>query len=280
MNLRTGLAALAIATSGVAAHAQKAAKVMTKNDSIVNTVKSATQHGDSVATITFAQAKQMLGLGKKAPKGMVTVTRTRAAFQGKINSKNGLDGDFAYNTVSKMVRDPRLKPETKVTYGLGYVNSKVIGNAGTATAKVEKGNVNVRGDMFLGKKNDDVRGGLKLRAGYDYKLGSGFSAGPEVGLHTKMQKVNNDLHGYFAPELSGMAKFKHTFDNGVRVNAEAGAGAAAKLGYNNRTTGVGSIVPTARAEASVGYKALDFVVGGGKDVHLGKNANVGVRFTF
>ena len=252
---------------------------MTKNDSIVNTVKAATHKSDSVATITFAQAKHMLGIGEKAPKGMVKVTRTRAAFQGKINNNN-LNGDFAYNTTSKMVRDPRLKPETKVTYGLGYVNSKVIGNAGTATAKVEKGNVNVRGDMFLGKKNDDVRGGLKLRAGYDYKLGSGFSAGPEVGLHTKMQKVNNDLHGYFAPELSGMAKFKHTFDNGVRVNAEAGAGAAAKLGYNNRSTGVGSIVPTARAEASVGYKALDFVVGGGKDVHLGKNANVGVRFTF
>ena len=279
MNLRTGLAALAIATSGVAAHAQKAAKVMTKNDSIVNTVKAATHKSDSVATITFAQAKHMLGIGEKAPKGMVKVTRTRAAFQGKIHNNN-LNGDFAYNTVSKMVRDPRLKPETKVSYGLGYLNSDVIGNAGTATAKVEKGHVNVRGDMFLGKKNDDVRGGLKLRAGYDYKLGSGFSAGPEVGLHTKMQKVNNDLHGYFAPELSGMAKFKHTFDNGVRVNAEAGAGAAAKLGYNNRSTGVGSIVPTARAEASVGYKALDFVVGGGKDVHLGKNATVGVRFTF
>lgn len=279
MNLRTGLAALAIATSGVAAHAQKAAKVMTKNDSIVNTVKAATHKSDSVATITFAQAKHMLGIGEKAPKGMVKVTRTRAAFQGKIHNNN-LNGDFAYNTVSKMVRDPRLKPETKVSYGLGYLNSDVIGNAGTATAKVEKGHVNVRGDMFLGKKNDDVRGGLKLRAGYDYKLGSGFSVGPEVGLHTKMQKVNNDLHGYFAPELSGMAKFKHTFDNGVRVNAEAGAGAAAKLGYNNRSTGVGSIVPTARAEASVGYKALDFVVGGGKDVHLGKNANVGVRFTF
>lgn len=279
MNLRTGLAALAIATSSVASHAQKTAKVMTKNDSIVNTVKAATHKGDSVATVTFAQAKQMLGIGEKAPKGMVKVTRTRAAFQGKINN-NTLNGDFAYNSTSKMVRDPRLKPETKVTYGLGYVNSKEVGNAGTVTAKVEKGNTNVRGDMFLGKKNDDVRGGLKLRAGYDYKLGSGFSAGPEVGLHTKMQKVNNDLHGYFAPELSGMTKFKHTFDNGVRVNAEAGAGAAAKLGYNNRTTGVGSIVPTARAEASVGYKALDFVVGGGKDVHLGKNANVGVRFTF
>ena len=59
MNLRTGLAALAIATSGVAAHAQKAAKVMTKNDSIVNTVKAATHKSDSVATITFAQAKHM-----------------------------------------------------------------------------------------------------------------------------------------------------------------------------------------------------------------------------
>lgn len=280
MNLRTGLAALAIATSGLTAHAQQAAKVTTKNAAVVETVKAATQKSDSVASVTFAQAQQMLGIGKsKAPKGMVTVTKTKAKFNGKVSPK-GLDGDLSYETASKAIRDPRLKPETKVSYGVGYSNSKLVGNAGTATAKLEKGNVNVRGDMFLGKLNDDVKGGLKLRAGYDYKIGNGFSVGPEVGLHTKMQKVNNDIHGYFAPEVSGMGKFKHEFDNGVRVNAEAGAGAAAKLGYNNRSTGVGSIVPTARAEASVGYKATDFVVSGGKDVHLGENVGVGVRFTF
>lgn len=279
MNLRTGLAALAIATSGVASHAQQTAKVITKNDSIVNAVKTATHKGDSAATITFAQAQQLLGLNKKAPKGMVTVTKTKASFNGKVSPK-GLNGDLSYNTSSKMVRDPRLKPETKVSYGVGYVNAKEVANAGTLTALVEKGKARVQADMFLGKLKDDVKGGLKLRAGYDYKLGKGFAMGPEVGLHTKMQKVNNDLHGYFAPEVSGVASFKHEFDNGVRVGAKAAGGAAAKLGYNSRKTGVGSIVPTGRAEASVGYKAIDLVAGGGKDVHLGNNANVGVRFTF
>ena len=37
---------------------------------------------------------------------------------------------------------------------------------------------------------------------------------------------------------------------------------------------------TVNAEASVGYKDVDLVVGGGKDVMQGNNIKTGLRFTF
>ncbi len=280
MNLRTGIMALTMAATGIAGHAQQTAKTMTKNDSIAHVVQKAVSHKvDSASTIAFADAQKMMGATKKAPKGMVTVTNQKGKFIGRVTPQ-GLNGHLEYSTSSKMIRDPRLKPETKVTYGAGYVHSDYVKNAGTLAATVEKGKTNVDAQMFLGKTRDDVIGGLKLKAGYNYPLGNGFTAGPEVGLHTRLEKVNNDAKGAFAPEISAVGKYKHEFDNGVRVGAEAAVGGAAKLGYNNRATHVGSIVETYRANASVGYKDVEFVAGGGKDVHLGKHATAGIRYTF
>ena len=280
MNLRTGVMALTVAATSVAGHAQQAARTMTKNDSIAHVVQKAVANKvDSASTITFAEAKKLMGASKKAPKGMVTVTKEQGKFVGKVTPQ-GLNGNLEYTTSSKMIRDPRLKPETKVSYGVNYLHSDEIKHGGLLNANVEKGRANVDAQMFLGKKAADVKGGLKLKAGYNYPLGNGFTVGPEVGLHTKLQKVNNDAKGAFAPEISATAKYKHEFDNGIKVGAEAAVGGAAKLGYNNRATHVGSIVETYRANASVGYKDVEVVAGGGKDVHLGKHATAGLRFTF
>lgn len=285
MNLRTGLAALAIATSGVASHAQQAAKTMAKNDSIVNTVKAATQKADTTATITFAQAQKLLGINK-APKGMVKVTRTKAAFAGKVSPK-GLDGDLAYTATSKMIRDPRLAPKTHINYGVNYVSaSELPGTAGQIYAQANKGGAAIKAEAFVGKGKEDVKGGVKLKSAYNYKLGetSDFSAGPQFNLHTSLEKINDDIKGAFAPEIGVGAQFKHKFDSGVKVGAEANVGVAARLGYDKRHEGVRTFVdrmtPTASANASVGYKDVDFVVGGGKDVHMGNNVTAGLRFNF
>ena len=286
MNLRTGIMALTMATSAVAGHAQQAAKTMTRNDSIAHVVQKAVANKvDSASTLAFSEAQKMMGASKKAPKGMVTITNQKGKFVGKVTPQ-GLNGDLTYSTSSRMVRDPKLAPETKVTYGARYLHAQNLRHAGLAEATVEKGKTYVTGQMYLGKKRDDVKGGLKLFLGQDYKLGKGFTLGPQVGLHTDMEKIRTaqipqgDLKGRFAPELSIIGKYKHEFNNGVRVGTHVGMGGAAKLGYNSRSTRVGSIVDTYKAGASVGFKSADVVVTGGKDVHLGNNVSAGIRFTF
>ncbi len=286
MNLRTGIMALTMATTAVAGHAQQAAKTMTRNDSIAHVVQRAVANKvDSASTLAFSEAQKMMGTSKKVPKGMVKVTRESGKFVGKVTPQ-GLNGDLTYSTSSRMVRDPKAAPAVKVTYGARYLHSQNLRHAGLAEASVEKGKTYVTGQMYLGKKRDDVKGGLKLFLGQDYKLGKGFTLGPQVGLHTDMEKIRTakipqgDLKGRFAPELSIIGKYKHEFDNGVRVGAHVGMGGAARLGYNNRSTHVGSIVDTYKAGASVGFKGADLVVTGGKDVHLGNNVSAGIRFTF
>lgn len=283
MNLRTGIMALTMATSAIAGHAQQSVKTIARNDSIAHVVQNAVSHKvDSAATVAFAQAKNMMG--KKVPAGMVKVTRESGKFVGKVTPQ-GLNGDLTYSTASKMIRDPKVNP-IKVTYGASYLHSQNLRHAGLAEATVEKGKNYITGQMYLGKRRDDVKGGLKLFFGQDYKLGKGFTLGPQAGLHTDMEKIRTasmpqgDLKGRFAPELSIIGKYKHEFDNGVRVGAHLGMGGAAKLGYNRRSTFVGSIVDTYKAGASVGFKGADLVVTGGKDVHLGNNVSAGIRFTF
>lgn len=279
MNLKTGLVALTMAASPLVSHAQSTVKTVAKNDSIMHAVQSAVQKGDSAATIAFTEAQKLAGAAKKAPQGMVTVTRQKGKFKGKVTPQ-GLNGDLTYTTSSRMVRDPRLKPETNVTYGMNYVNAETLKNAGSVSATVEKGKTAIKAEAILGKKDANTNGMLKLNASQNYDLGAGFSAGPQIGLHGNLQKVNNDIKGSFAPELSAGVKFKHEFDNGMRVGADMSAGAAAPLGYNNRTTSVGSVVETYKANASVGFKDVEVVAGAGKDVHLGKNVTAGIRYTF
>ena len=92
MNLRTGIMALTMAATGVAGHAQQAAKTMTKNDSIAHVVQKAVSHKvDSASTIAFSEAQKMMGASKKAPKGMVTVTKQKGKFVGKVTPQ-GLNG--------------------------------------------------------------------------------------------------------------------------------------------------------------------------------------------
>lgn len=281
MNLKTGIAALAIATAPMAAKAQTAVKTAVKNDSVVNVVKSHAQKADTLgATITFSQAQKMLGIGKKAPKGMVTVTNQKGKFVGKV-SPQGLNGDLVYESTSKMIADPTMAPKVKMTYGVNYMKAQHLpGHAGEVYANVEKGKFNGKLSAIVGKTKDDVNGGVKLKAGYDYPLSQDFSVGPRVGIHTGLYKVNNDAKGAFAPEIGAGGKFKHEFESGVRVGAEANAGLAARSGYNNRQTHVGKIAVTADGNASVGYKDVDLVVGGGKDVHFGDFVTAGLKCNF
>jgi len=276
MNLKTGIAALMLATAPIAGHAQQTVKAAAKNDSIVKVVKQTAHKAD---TIGFHQAQKMMGAAKKAPKGMVTVTREQGKFVGKVTPQ-GLNGDLTYQTSSRMIADPTKNP-IKVTYGANYLNAQNLPKgAAEMNATVKRGKAAIKGEVYLGKAENDVSGGLKLKTSYNYPLGSGFSVGPQANLHTNLSKISNDAKGAFAPELGAGVQFNHEFQSGVKVGAEANVGAAARLGYNNRATDVSKITETFNGEASVGYKDVDLVVSGGRDVHMGDHVKAGLRFNF
>lgn len=276
MNLKTGIAALMLATAPIAGHAQQTVKAAAKNDSIVKVVKQTAHKAD---TVGFHQAQKMIGAAKKAPKGMVTVTREQGKFVGKVTPQ-GLNGDLTYRTSSHMIPDPTKNP-IKVTYGANYVNAQNLPKgAAELNATVTKGKAVIKAETYLGKALNDVSGGLKLKTAYNYPLGAGFSVGPQANLHTNLSKIANDAKGAFAPEVKVGAQFKHEFNNGLKVGLEADGGAAARLRYNNRATSVGKMVGTYNAEASVGLKDVDLVVSAGKDVHMGENVKAGLRYNF
>ena len=284
--LKTGLAAAAIAASPMVTKAQTAVKTLSHNDSIVNVVKNAANKADTVALSQFNDANVLMkSLRRKAPKGMVTVTREQGKFVGKITPQ-GLNGDLQYTTDSKMILDPTTAPKTKVEYGLNYLRAqhlpKTAGELNTKVTKsFKKGDMVIKGRTYFGRENGDSKGGMKLGAAYNYKFGeSGFSAGPQVKLHADLEKINNDVKGRFSPEIAAGAQFKHTFNNDVKVGLEGSVGVAGRQKYDARQTTVGNTSVTYAGEASVGYKNVDLVVGGGKDVHLGNNVAAGFRFHF
>lgn len=284
--IKTGLAAVAIAATPMVAKAQTAAKTLSHNDSIVSVVRSAANKADTVALSKFNDTNVLMNsLRKKAPKGMVTVTREKGKFVGKIGP-NGLDGDLQYTTDSKMILDPTTSPKTKVEYGLNYLHAqnlpKTAGELNTRITKsFNKGDMVIKARTYFGREAGDSKGGMKLGIGYDYRIGqSGVTVGPEVKLHTDLEKINDNVKGRFSPEIAGNVKFRHTFDNDVRVGLEGNVGVAGRQKYDVRETTVGNTSVTYGGEASIGYKHVDAVVGGGKDVHLGNNVSAGLRFHF
>ena len=140
--------------------------------------------------------------------------------------------------------------------------------------------MDVKAGTYFGRQHGSSKGGMKLGFGYNHDLGKGFSVGPRFNLHTDLEKINNDVKGRFSPEVQIGGKYNHEFKKGWRVGSEANVGVAGRTKYDQRRTTVGNMATTANAEANVGYKDVEFFVGGGKDVMQGNNVKAGVRYTF
>lgn len=237
MNLRTGLAALAVAATGLSAKAQTNANHIIRNEVVVKVVKKPVQ-------------KDSLTLSAKA-------------FENAAKKTNKTAVKFGFNFLNA----------EHLSRSAGELNS-------TITKFFKKGNMEVKANTYFGKNGDASKGGMKLGVGYNHNLSKDFSAGPRVNLHADLEKINNDSKGYFSPEIQVGGKYNHEFKSGVRVGSEANVGIAGRLKYDDKHTSVGSMATTVNAEASVGYKDVDLVVSGGKDVIQGNNIKTGLRFTF
>lgn len=237
MNLRTGLAALTVAATGLATKAQTNANHIIKNEVIVRVIKKPVQQD--------------------------TLTLSTKAFEDAAKKVDKNTVKFGFNFLNAQ----------HIAKTAGELNASV-------TKHLRKGSMDVKANTYFGRQNGASKGGMKLGVGYNHNLSKDFSVGSHFNMHADLEKINDNVKGRFSPEIQVGGKFNHEFKKGVRVGSEANVGLAGRTKYDERYTSVGNISPTVNAEASVGYKDVDFVVSGGKDVMQGNNVKAGVRYTF